>query len=218
VEWDGRWLSRHPPIRTTPLALALLRRWSPGRWGFTVPQNLASLAALALTGANRHESMQCDHPPDRGPGIRMPLDYHRPYPSTLHADEANDHPACRQALRRRHVLGRIAREGIHSSQRLGHHRWMLDGTFAALDRFRRLTIRCKPRRASLRRSPPGSWVHLLEGTNPTDRVTKRAPRRSSSGRRPSRRRTRRQAGRGTMRERSRCRCRLREVPAGSGSR
>ena len=48
---------------------------------------------------------------------------------------------CRRYLRRRGILGRIARKGIESSTKLGRHRWVVERTFAWLNRFRRLTIR-----------------------------------------------------------------------------
>ena len=40
---------------------------------------------------------------------------------------------------------RIARRGIDSSQRLGRHRWVIERTFAWMNRFRRLTIRYERR-------------------------------------------------------------------------
>ena len=54
--------------------------------------------------------------------------------------------ACRQALRQRHIRGRIARKGRESRQRLGRHRRVVERTFAWLNRFRRLTIRYERRR------------------------------------------------------------------------
>ena len=38
-------------------------------------------------------------------------------------------------------MPRIARRGIESSDKLGRHRWVVERTFAWLNRFRRLTIR-----------------------------------------------------------------------------
>jgi len=62
-------------------------------------------------------------------------------PRKLHADKAYDHRRCRQECRARGVSPRIARRGIESSQRLGKHRWVIERTFAWLNRFRRLAIR-----------------------------------------------------------------------------
>jgi transposase len=44
-------------------------------------------------------------------------------------------------LRRRGIECRIARRGIESSQRLGRHRWVVERTFAWINRFRRLAVR-----------------------------------------------------------------------------
>jgi transposase len=49
--------------------------------------------------------------------------------------------ACRRACLRRGIKHRIARRGIESSQRLGKHRWVIERTFAWVNRFRRLAIR-----------------------------------------------------------------------------
>ena len=54
--------------------------------------------------------------------------------------------SCRRALRKRHILGRIARKGIASRQRLGRHRRVVERTFAWLNQFRRLAIRYERRR------------------------------------------------------------------------
>jgi transposase len=56
-----------------------------------------------------------------------------------------DHRRCRQALSKRHIKVRIARRLVDSSQRLGRHRWVVERTFAWLNRFRRLAIRYERR-------------------------------------------------------------------------
>lgn len=38
-------------------------------------------------------------------------------------------------------MGRIARQSVESSERLGRHRWVVGWTIALLDRFRRLRVR-----------------------------------------------------------------------------
>ncbi len=63
----------------------------------------------------------------------------------LHADKAYDHRVCRQSLRARGILCRIARRGVDSSQRLGRHRWVVERTLAWLTQFRRLVIRYERR-------------------------------------------------------------------------
>jgi len=63
----------------------------------------------------------------------------RKRPKKLHADQGYDFPRCRKALRRRGIKARIARRGIHSSERLG--RYMVERTLAWLSRYRRLAVR-----------------------------------------------------------------------------
>jgi transposase len=62
-------------------------------------------------------------------------------PMKLHADEAYDHAACRQACRARGVTPRIARRGVDRSDRRGRRRWVVERTLAWLARFRRLAVR-----------------------------------------------------------------------------
>jgi IS5 family transposase len=63
----------------------------------------------------------------------------------LHADKGYDYPRCRQALRRRGIIPRIARRGIESRERLGRHRWVVERTLSWLNRFRRLKVRYERR-------------------------------------------------------------------------
>ncbi len=63
----------------------------------------------------------------------------------LHADKAYDHRRCRRECRSRGIVPRIARRGIESSARLGRHRWVVERTFAWLNRYRRLTVRYERR-------------------------------------------------------------------------
>jgi transposase len=58
---------------------------------------------------------------------------------------SDDIPRCRRALSRRHILIRIARKGIESSDKLGRHRWVVERTLAWLGQYRRLTIRYERR-------------------------------------------------------------------------
>lgn len=66
-------------------------------------------------------------------------------PDKAHGDKAYDHRRCRSGRRRRGIAPRIARRGIESSQRLGRHRWVVERTFAWINRFRRLAIRYERR-------------------------------------------------------------------------
>jgi transposase len=98
-----------------------------------------------LTGANRHDSAVFETLVDGIPPIRRPSGQRRKRPAKLHADKAYDIPRCRRALSRRHILIRIARKGVESSQKLGRHRWVVERTLAWLGQFRRLTIRYERR-------------------------------------------------------------------------
>lgn len=71
----------------------------------------------------------------RGPGRPR----HRP--DKAHADKGYDFRKCRDACRARGIQHRIARRGIESKERLGRHRWVVERTFAWLNRQRRLILR-----------------------------------------------------------------------------
>jgi IS5 family transposase len=73
--------------------------------------------------------------------IRRPRGRPRKRPEKLHADKAYDFDRCREALRQRGIVPRIARRGLHSSERLGRHRWVAERTLAWLNRYRRLKVR-----------------------------------------------------------------------------
>lgn len=67
----------------------------------------------------------------------------RPY--KIHADKGYDFKRCREALRRRGAVPRIARRGVESSERLGRHRWKVERTLSWLNRLRRLKVRYERR-------------------------------------------------------------------------
>jgi transposase len=97
---------------------------------------------LAVSGANRHDSMLVEPildsmPPIKGVGRGHP----RRRPVKLHADKGYDNPRVRRYLRRRGITARIARIGIESSQRLGRHRWVVERTNGWLLSYRRLALR-----------------------------------------------------------------------------
>jgi len=56
-----------------------------------------------------------------------------------------DYPTCRRLLRRRGITARIARRGVESPTRLGHHRWKVERSLAWLLANRRLTVRYERR-------------------------------------------------------------------------
>jgi len=93
------------------------------------------------TGATRTAAGVCAHLRDAVPAIPQPTGRRRPRPATRHADPASAMPRGRQALPRRHLPVRIARNGIASSQRRGRQRGVLARTLAGLTRCRRVTSR-----------------------------------------------------------------------------
>lgn len=98
--------------------------------------------AVRLTKANVNDCQLFEQmleaiPPlkHRGPGRPR----HRP--GKAHADKGYDYRKCRDACRARGIKHRIARRGIESKDRLGRHRWVVERTFAWLNRQRRLILR-----------------------------------------------------------------------------
>ncbi len=59
----------------------------------------------------------------------------------IRADKGYDYSRCRQALRRRGIIPRIARRGVESRERLGRYRWVVERTLSWLNRFRRVKVR-----------------------------------------------------------------------------
>lgn len=62
-------------------------------------------------------------------------------PLKLHADKGYDFKRCRAHLRQRGIIGRIARRGIESSERLGKHRRVVERTRSWFAGFGKLRIR-----------------------------------------------------------------------------
>ena len=102
--------------------------------------------AAVLSGANRNDCLLLAAAVDAIPPVRNGKPGRpRCRPEKLHADKAYDHAFCRQALRQRGIIPRIARRGIESSERLGRHRWRVERTLSWLHRYRRLRIRYEQR-------------------------------------------------------------------------
>lgn len=97
--------------------------------------------AVRLTGANMHDSVMPEEVVDAVPPIQQLRGSPRRRPGKLHADKAYDHRCCRRALTRRRIQLRIARRGIESSAKLGHHPWVVERTLAWVSQSRRLAIR-----------------------------------------------------------------------------
>jgi transposase len=98
--------------------------------------------AVRTGPANQHDSMMFETLLDAIPSLPGAQAGHpRRRPSKLHADKGYDYAKCRRACTARHIKHRLARCGIHSSKRLGRHRWVVERTFAWLAKYRRLAIR-----------------------------------------------------------------------------
>lgn len=97
--------------------------------------------AHVLTPANVTDSKAFELTLDAVPPIQGPLGRPRRRPEKLHADKAYDRRHCREYLLRYHIVARIARIGVESSERLGRHRWVIERTEAWFNRFRRLRVR-----------------------------------------------------------------------------
>ena len=120
-------------------------RGRPGTKRHLVTDRQGIPLAFLLSGANVHDSKPFDELLDTVPSVRGKRGRPRRRPAKLHADKAYDFRRCRQACTRRGIKARIARRGVETSQKLGRHRWVVERTFAWLNRFRRLTIRYERR-------------------------------------------------------------------------
>lgn len=101
--------------------------------------------ALCVTGANRHDSIVFEAWVDALPAIAGRRGRPRRRPDKLHADKGYDFKRCRQHLRKRGIVARIARRGIESAERLGKHRWVVERTHAWLAAFGKLRVRFERR-------------------------------------------------------------------------
>jgi IS5 family transposase len=104
--------------------------------------------AVIISAANVHDSKMLEAAVDAIPPLQLPHRHRgrpRKRPYKLHADKGYDYLRCRQALRSRGIIPRIARRGIESSERLGRYRWVVERTLSWLNRFRRLKVRYERR-------------------------------------------------------------------------
>jgi transposase len=98
--------------------------------------------AFRLSGANVNDCQLFANLLDAIPALsRRGRGRPRRRPEKVHADKAYDHRKCRRACRQRGITPRIARRRIESKTRLGRHRWVIERTFAWLNRQRHLLIR-----------------------------------------------------------------------------
>ncbi|WP_425522384.1 IS5 family transposase [Xanthomonas vasicola] len=101
--------------------------------------------AVCVTGANRHDSVVFEELLDALPAIGGKPGRARRWPGKLHADKAYDIDRCRNALKQRGIIARIARKGIERNDRLGQHRWVVERTHAWFAGMGKLRIRFERR-------------------------------------------------------------------------
>jgi transposase len=102
--------------------------------------------AIIHTGANVHDSEQAIPLIDAIPPIKRPGGGRRKRPSKAFGDRAYDaEEKIRQALRQRSIEPFIAKRNTEHGSGLGKHRWVVEGVFAWLFKFRRLRVRYEKR-------------------------------------------------------------------------
>jgi transposase len=108
--------------------------------------------AVQLTAANVHDSKLLAPLVDAVLPIRRPGgEPGRPCkrPAKRHADQGDEDPTGRRALRQRGSTPRIARRGVQSSERWGRHRWIVERTQAWVVAVRKLAVRYDRHAASV---------------------------------------------------------------------
>ncbi len=101
--------------------------------------------AECLTAANVNETTVLAAVLDAIPPVRGRVGRPRRRPDKLHADKGYRSRKNQGLLRARNIQSRVARPKIDSSERLGKHRWVVERTFAWLNRMKRLVIRYERR-------------------------------------------------------------------------
>lgn len=97
--------------------------------------------AVVISAANRNDHKELDTVIDAVAPVKGPAGRPRRRPHKLHADKGYDYQACRNTIRQRGIIARIARRGIESAKRLGRHRYVIERTLEWLSRFRRIARR-----------------------------------------------------------------------------
>jgi transposase len=97
--------------------------------------------AVVVSAANRNDHLELETVVDAVTPVRGPVGRPRRRPHKIHADKGYDYPTCRNGLRRRGIIARIARRGIESARRLGRHRYVIERTVEWVSRFRHLARR-----------------------------------------------------------------------------
>jgi len=100
-----------------------------------------------VSAANVNDHRMLEDMVDGVRPVRQPVGRPRKRPAKLHGDKGYDYPECRDLLRERNIIARIARKGIESSKHLGRHRYVIERCLEWTTRFRRL-VRRYERKAS----------------------------------------------------------------------
>ncbi|WP_433208740.1 IS5 family transposase [Nocardia sp. CA-107356] len=97
--------------------------------------------SVAISAANTNDADALKPLVKAVPAIKSRRGPRRRKPAKLHANKAYDHVELRKWVRDRGITVRIARKGIESSKKLGHHRWVIERSIAWLSGYHRLSIR-----------------------------------------------------------------------------
>lgn len=116
-------------------------RGKPGSKIHAVSERGGIPLTAVVSAANTNDHLVMETVLDSVSPVRGRAGRPRRRPYKLHGDKGYDYRVCRQALRRRHVIARIARRGIESSTRLGRYRYVIERTLEWVSRFRRLARR-----------------------------------------------------------------------------
>ena len=120
-------------------------RGKPGTKRHLLVDRRGTPLAVELSAANCYDSTVFGTLLDAVRPVRQARGRPRKRHGKLHVDKGYDYRKCRLALRQGGIQSRIARRGIESRERLGRHRWVVERTFAWLNRFRRLRVRYERR-------------------------------------------------------------------------
>lgn len=97
--------------------------------------------AILLSAANVHDKREALPLLDAILPIKGPRGRPRRRPAKGHGDKGYDYADVRRSLRKRHIIPRIARRGIESKERLGHHRWVVERSLGWVHTMKRLRVR-----------------------------------------------------------------------------
>nr|WP_127509346.1 transposase [Actinoplanes solisilvae] len=91
---------------------------------------------VVVSAANVNDSTMLENVLDNLRAIRQPLGRPRRWPGKLHGDKGYDYRFCREVVRRRGMIARIARKGIEPATHLGRHRYVIERCLEWVSRFR----------------------------------------------------------------------------------